>query len=66
MCADEVWGMCGCQVDVEGAEWSTFAPLFASGLLPFGQLLIEMHYKDVPTTFDFFHNMEKAGYRVRP
>jgi hypothetical protein len=53
------------KVDVEGAEWDAFAPLFAAGApLPVGQLLIELHYKDVNATFRFFEEMEKGGFRV--
>lgn len=52
------------KVDVEGAEWASFAPVFAAGPLPVGQLLIELHYKDVATTFDFFGQLEKQGFRA--
>ncbi|EKU20156.1 alpha 1,2-mannosyltransferase [Nannochloropsis gaditana CCMP526] len=52
------------KVDVEGAEWASFAPVFGAGPLPVGQLLIELHYKDVATTFDFFTNLEGAGFRA--
>lgn len=53
------------KVDVEGAEWEAFAPLFAMGApLPVGQLLIELHYKDVNSTFHFFQEMEKGGFRA--
>lgn len=53
------------QVDVEGAEWDAFAPLFEAGApLPVGQLLIELHYRDVNSTFRFFQEMEKGGFRV--
>lgn len=52
------------KVDVEGAEWASFAPVFAAGPLPVGQLLIELHYKDVATTFDFFSHLEAAGFRI--
>lgn len=55
------------KVDVEGAEWEAFAPLFAAGAgapLPVGQLLIELHYKDVNSTFHFFQAMERGGFRV--
>jgi len=51
-------------VDIEGDEWKTFEKLFTQGPLPFGQLLIELHYEDVPTTFRFFDGMEKAGFRI--
>ncbi|KAM3574953.1 hypothetical protein VYU27_003080 [Nannochloropsis oceanica] len=52
------------KVDVEGAEWASFAPVFAAGPLPVGQLLIELHYQDVATTFDFFDQLEKQGFRA--
>ena len=52
------------KVDVEGAEWASFAPVFAAGPLPVGQLLIELHYKDVATTFDFIGQLEKQGFRA--
>jgi hypothetical protein len=57
------------KVDIEGDEWGVFAALIAelgakngedgALQLPFGQLLIELHYKDMPSTFDFFFGMKR-------
>jgi hypothetical protein len=52
------------QVDVEGAEWGVFDSLFEERHLPFGQLLIELHYESTPATFRFFNGMEAQGFRA--
>lgn len=67
------------KVDIEGAEWTVFRDLMrprASKLssdqaqtrqslpLPFGQLLIELHFESVATTVDFFRGLSSLGYRV--
>lgn len=65
------------KVDVEGNEWEVFLQLFQDRLgslrmvpsqvahtLPFGQLLIELHYMNISTTHLFFSGMEKLGFYV--
>jgi hypothetical protein len=52
------------KVDVEGAEWDTFRSLLPFKALPFGQLLIELHFRDTIEVFDFFRNMEDHDFRI--
>lgn len=56
------WG--ACQVDIEGSEWETFKAMLPEVSLPFGQLLIELHFKDTLEVFNFFDNMDTHGYRI--
>ena len=51
-------------MDIEGSEWETFKSLLPEKALPFGQLLIELHFSDTYDIFNFFENMEVHGYRV--
>lgn len=52
------------KVDVEGAEWEVFEQLLSN--MPstplFGQLLIELHHKDMHTTHNFFRLLEAKGF----
>lgn len=52
------------KVDVEGAEWEVFAKLLSD--MPrfplFGQLLIELHHKDMHSTHNFFRMLESKGF----
>jgi len=55
------------KVDIEGAEWAVFRELLSrangrSGLFPFGQLLIELHYESVESTAEFFLGMMRHGF----
>jgi len=52
------------QVDIEGSEWETFKGLMNEKALPFGQLLIELHFSTTEEIFGFFENMDVHGYRV--
>ena len=56
------------KVDIEGSEWAVFADLFGSfdnnnmQRLPFGQLLIELHFESNEKTIDFFAGASMHGY----
>ena len=70
------------KVDVEGGEWGVFKDLMSDegSVLPFGQLLIELHLPlgknqsdgafnhtkriDYETVFDFFSGLESRGFRI--
>lgn len=52
------------KVDIEGMEFEVFAQLEGARFWPFDQLLIEVHYEDVPKTLRLFRALENAGYRV--
>lgn len=52
------------KVDIEGSEWDTFRSLLPQKALPFGQLLIELHFRDVIEVFEFFENMDTHGFRI--
>ena len=52
------------KVDIEGSEWDTFASLLKEKYFPFGQLLIELHFRDTVEVFEFFDNMEVHGFRI--
>ena len=51
-------------MDIEGSEWETFKSLLPEAVLPFGQLLIELHFSGTYEIFNFFENMETHGFRV--
>lgn len=59
------------KVDIEGAEWTVFRDIFERRRgqrgealpLPFGQLLIELHFQAVSTTVEFFRGMTVHGFR---
>jgi len=51
-------------VDIEGSEWETFKAMLPEKALPFGQLLIELHFQDTYEVFDFFGNMESHGFCI--
>src|SRR6056297_1114276 len=52
------------KVDIEGSEWDTFRAMLPERALPFGQLLIELHFRDVSEVFEFFENMDTHGFRI--
>ncbi|GAB5029578.1 glycolipid 2-alpha-mannosyltransferase [Nannochloropsis oceanica] len=52
------------KVDIEGSEWDTFKAMLPEKALPFGQLLIELHFRDVVEVFEFFENMDTHGFRI--
>jgi hypothetical protein len=67
------------KIDIEGSEWPVFHELFErarrirtekllsgnpSWTLPFGQLLIELHYEDMPSVVEFFSGM--AEFEMLP
>lgn len=52
------------KVDIEGSEWDTFRAMLPEKALPFGQLLIELHFRDVAEVFAFFENMDTHGFRI--
>ena len=60
------------KVDIEGSEWGVFSSLFSNARAGVGkplrlltdQLLIELHYRDVDSAFEFFEGMESEGFRI--
>lgn len=64
------------KVDIEGSEWPVFNEILHrarrirneksqggnSWNLPFGQLLIELHYEDTPSIVEFFSGLAEFGF----
>jgi hypothetical protein len=58
------WGVFAALIAELGSKQEGADPEDAEGggpglQFPFGQLLIELHYKDMPSTFDFFFGMQR-------
>jgi len=56
------------KIDVEGAEFDAFAPLFANNcelFPPIDQILVEVHlWLGIERVLNFLPQMEECGYRV--